>query len=237
MKIYETDSNIVDQGNPVRPSKCTKLLAILILITVALVGPSLLLPAEKHPQEYQLLWKQTLTTAAKGTRIATPRSILAEVKASPDDCLDPSPEETTKVDAYRLPKRNLTLIAVWGRGSCFCSPTGNCSFWLYQFRGGKNKLLLQTDMVNEFGFLPSHTKGLPDLVIWSHDSADRFPGALWKFNGAEYVFECRWEVVSTFRDVPNGTAELAESHIGNNTCKLKLVPGTETRPNTSSKAE
>ena len=93
------------------------------------------------------------------------------------------------------------------------------------------------DMVNQFGFLPSHTNGLPDLVIWSHDSADRFPGALWKFNGAEYVFECSWEVVSTFRDVPNGVAEWLESHIENNTCKLKLVPGTETRPNTSSKAE
>jgi len=97
--------------------------------------------------------------------------------------------------------------------------------------------LLQMDMVNQFGFLPSHTNGLPDLVIWSHDSADRFPGALWKFNGAEYVFECSWEVVSTFRDVPNGVAEWLESHIENNTCKLKLVPGTETRPNTSSKAE
>ena len=97
--------------------------------------------------------------------------------------------------------------------------------------------MLQTDMADEFGFLPSTTKGLLDLVLWSHDSADRFPGALWKFNGAEYVFECRWEVVSTFRDVPNGTAELVESHIENNTCKLQLVPDIETRPNTSSKSK
>jgi len=92
-------------------------------------------------------------------------------------------------------------------------------------------------MVDEFGFLPSTTKGLLDLVLWSHDSAQRFPGALWKFNGAVYVSECSWEGVSTFRDVPNGTAELVESHIENNTLQAQVVPDTEMRPNTSSKSK
>ena len=220
-----------------RPPSRAKLLTIQFFIAVVLCGPSLLVPAERHSEKAELLWKETLTSAAKGTRIVVPRSILKEVKANPDYCLNPSLEETTKVDAYRLRKRDLALIAVWGKSPCFCSPTGNCSFWLYQSRGGKKDLLLQTEMVHEFGFLPSATKGLPDLVLWSHDSAQRFPGALWKFNGAVYVSECTWEVVSTFSDVPNGTAEFIESHIENNTCKLKLVPETETRPNTSSKAE
>ena len=62
----------------------------------------------------QLLWKETLTSAAKGTRIAVPRSILKKVKANPDDCLNPSQEETTKVDAYLSKKRDFALIAVGG---------------------------------------------------------------------------------------------------------------------------
>lgn len=213
-----------------------KLLMIWFLIVVVFCGPTLLFPAERHSEKAQLLWKETLTAAAKGTHIAVPGSILKDVKANPDDCLNPAPQETTKLDAYQLSKRGLVLIAVWGRSSCFCSPTGNCSFWLYRSRGGKKELLLQTDMVSQFGFLRSTTKGLPDLVLWSHDSAQRFPGSLWKFSGAEYVSECSWEVVSAFAGAPSAVAQRVESHIENNTCKLKLAPESEAGPaNSSSK--
>ena len=182
----------------------------------------------------QILWKKTLTAAAKGTRIALPSAILAQVRANPQDCLDPSPRETVKVDAYEKRKKGSAIIAVWGRGSCFCSPTGNCSFWLYRSGTRKKGPVLATEMVNGFGFLPSETKGLPDLVLWSHDSADRSPAALWKFNGTAYVDECGWEVVSTFRDVPNGVAQWLESHIENNSCKTKVLPDHETAPSRSS---
>jgi hypothetical protein len=211
-----------------RPPNRIKLLIIWFLIAGVPCGPRSLFPAERHSEKAQLFWKETLTPAAKGTRIAVPGSILKDVKANPDDCLNPSPEETTNLEAYQLSKRDFVLIAVWGRSSCFCSPTGNCSFWLYRPRGGKKELLLQTDMVSEFGFLRSTTKGVPDLVLWSHDSAQRFPGALWKFNGAEYVSECSWEVVSTFTDAPDAVAQRLESHIENNTCKLRLAPESET---------
>jgi hypothetical protein len=185
-------------------------------------------------EKTQILWKETLTSAAKGTRIAVPSSILANIRANPDDCLLPSPAETMKVDAYQKRIGNLVLLAIRGRGSCFCSPTGNCSFWLYRSQDGKNNLLLQTEMVQEFGFLSSMTKGLPDVVLWSHDSADRFPGAMWKFNGAEYVSECSWEIVSTFRDIPNQVAQRIESHVESNTCKLKIVPESEAGSTNSS---
>lgn len=174
-----------------------------------------------------LLWKKTLTNAAKGTRSTVPRAILEDVRSDPQDCLDSSTNETTKVDGYRLQKQNLTLIAVWGKSSCFCSPTGNCAFWIYRSHRGNYEPLLQTDMVREFGFLQSTTNGLPDLVLWSHDSGQRFPGALWKFDGDTYVSKCSREIVSTYKDVPNGLAEWEESHVESNTCNLKLVPERE----------
>jgi hypothetical protein len=201
------------------------LLATVVLLTVGEAPPTI--SGRAPAEENQILWKETLTSAAKGTRIVVPRSILAKVQANSDDCLDPAPAETVKVDAYQKRIGNLVLVAIWGRSSCFCSPTGNCAFWLYRSQSGKNSLLLQTEMVREFGFLPSITKGLPDVVLWSHDSAQRFPGALWKFNGTEYVSECNWEIVSVFRDVPNSMAERVESHVENNTCKLRLVPENE----------
>jgi hypothetical protein len=217
----------------VLPSKHDKLLSANLLPTIIVAGVSLLgtgsLP-RLNSAKGEIPWKETLTPAAKGTRIAVPGSILKEVKANPDDCLNPSREETAKVDAYQLRKGDFLLIAIWGRSSCFCSPTGNCSFWLYQSRDGNNKLLLKTEMVREFGFLRTSTEGLPDLVLWSHDSADRSPGALWKFNGRAYDSECSWEIVTSFRDVPNGIAEPIESHVEDSTCHQKLIPETESFP-------
>jgi hypothetical protein len=183
-----------------------------------------------------LPWKKTLVPAAKGTHSRAPASILKDIKANPDDCMEmePSQEDLVRVDAYRVRRGNRVLIALQGRGSCFCSPTGNCQFWLYGSQRGRNSLLLQTEMVQVFGFLPSVSLGLPDLVLWSHDSAQSSPGTLWRFNGREYVSECSWEVVRSFADRPDGTAEWAESHIENSNCKQKLVPQTTIARKTSS---
>jgi hypothetical protein len=44
------------------------------------------------------------------------------------------------------------------------------------------------------------------------------PGALWKFNGSEYVSECGWQIVTTFEDVSANQLDRAiEGHIDNNT--------------------
>jgi hypothetical protein len=211
----------------VRALELAKVLMTGSFLAVMVCGLHLLASAQGHAEKDQILWKETLTAAAKGTRIAPPKSILKEVKSDPDSCLNPSSEETVNVEVFRWSRDGFVMIAVWGRSSCFCSPTGNCAFWLYRSRSGTNELLLQTDMVQEFGFLPSTTKGAPDLVLWAHDSADRFPGALWKFDGAEYVSKCSWEVVSTFEDGANGVARRVENHIESNTCKLRLVPERE----------
>lgn len=211
-----------------------ELLLLTLGLGLGLFPPPPVSSAQTPSERDQILWKNTLTIAAKGTRIALPSAILAQVRAKPSDCLKPSPQEAVKLEAYEKRIRSYALVTVRGRGTCFCSPTGNCAFWLFRLGNGKKDLLLATEMVQDFGFLPSTTKGLPDLVLWSHDSAERFPAALWKFNGTEYFDECGWEVVSTFRDVPNGIAQWVESHIENNTCETKVFPMRETAPNSSS---
>jgi len=208
-----------------------KLLKTFLLLGLVSVAASLLAsPAlcQSLTSERPILWKKTLTAAAKGTRISLPKAILDEIEADPDNCLDPRPGDTVKADGYRARRRNLVLIVVWGKSSCFCSPTGNCQFWIFQSRHGKYEAVLQTGMVREFGFLPTATNGLPDVVLWSHDSGQRFPGALWKFNGREYAAECSWEIVSSYKDVANGgIAEWEESHVESNSCNLKLIPERE----------
>ncbi len=157
---------------------------------------------------------------------ASSREISAE--ADPDECGDPSDKRRIKAEAYRYQRGAVALIAVWGRSPCFCSPTGNCSFWLYRSEPGHFFRLLQTYMVREFGFLRSKTHGLPDLVPSSHDSAQTFPGALWKFDGSEYIAECGWQILTTYEDVPvDVIAKPIDSRVEKNTCQQKLLPQRE----------
>jgi hypothetical protein len=53
----------------------------------------------------------------------------------------------------------------------FCGATGNCAFWVFRYQNGRYEKILDTDMVQHFGFVHSSTNGLPDLVTWSHGSA------------------------------------------------------------------
>jgi hypothetical protein len=218
-------ANISRKGSHV--TKSFKYPALTLLLASLAFALPPLQAQKKTETETGILWKETLTPEAKGTRMTVPKSILNIVRADPDDCLDPSGDETTEVDGYRVRKLGTELVAIWGKGSCFCSPTGNCAFWIFRSRQGNHGLLFHTYMVREFGFRHSASDGLPDLVLWSHDSAQRFPGTLWRFDGKEYVRECAWKIVSSFKDVQNGVAQRVESHVENNSCKLKLIPESE----------
>ena len=204
-----------------------KRLGILALIATGLtlsVCQARVCEAQVVQKGREVPWEIDPISAVKGTRIRVPQTILKEVKANPDDCLESSAREGSKLDAYRFVSGNRALIAIWGRSSCYCSPTGNCTFWIYKSGRAGHVKLLDTGNVREFGFLRNKTKGLPDIVLWSHDSALRSPGALWQFDGKEYVRICGWEWTSQHQ-LPNGDWEDdAKPHIENNTCVNDKAP-------------
>jgi hypothetical protein len=80
-------------------------------------------------------------------------------------------------------------------------------------------------MVNYFGFLKAKTNGNRDLVIWSHDSAQRAPARLFQFDGKEYSQVCGWEEDYEFRELPDGTwVSAGDPRIAANNCGLKPPP-------------
>jgi hypothetical protein len=99
----------------------------LTVVAVPFCAKAQTIPAKNQPPR-----QESLATAAKGTRIAVPKPILREMKADPENCLDPSPSELEKMDGYLIRGKKHRLVAVWGRSSRFCSPTGNCAFGLFQ---------------------------------------------------------------------------------------------------------
>lgn len=188
---------------------------LVIGSSLVLVSTASTAQVSPHASRPQQPWKESLAPAARGTHIPVPQPILKELKANPNDC--PPETEPERADAFLVRGVRATIVAIRGHSSCYCGATGNCQLWIYRRLHGKYEELLQTGNVSGFGFLKSKTNGLPDLVIWSHDSAQRSPGALWKFDGTSYELHCSWEW-TTQREMPNGDWKDSEPHIVHNTC-------------------
>ncbi len=118
----------------------------LKLLSCSFTLASLLFPAlgaSQSPLSRSVpMWKEAHRPKTKGTHIPVPQPILDELKADPGDCADPTPGQTTKMDAYRVQNGNETLIAVRGRSTYFCGATGNCEFWVYRSHRGKYEIIL-----------------------------------------------------------------------------------------------
>jgi hypothetical protein len=160
------------------------------------------------------MWKEARRSAAKGTRIPLPAAILRQIEAEKliDSETTEKPEdpcnskERAKLTAYQvtLYGRDGSGLLVRAASLCYCGATSNCLFWVFRAFAGGYQLLLKTDNVQDFGLLKAKTLGYRDLVVWSHDSAQRSPARLFQFNGKEYQEACGWEEDYEFKELPNG---------------------------------
>ena len=187
-----------------------------IALTVLAISPSIIAQTKSSTNEPP--WQESVAPAAKGTHIKSPKAILEAIRANPDDCSTPDTLAPISVEAYLYTRNGPKLIAVGGRGSCFCSATGNCAFWLFRYQKGKYEKILDADMVQEFGFVQSTTNGLPDIVFWSHWSAFESGGAWWKFNGVFYEEACTWVLTSQRQDEKGNWVDV-KPYITQNTCR------------------
>jgi hypothetical protein len=176
------------------------------------------------------MWKEARKPAAKGTRVRIPKDILDNLTADAvEDSTDPcSREESAKMEAYRVAhnsRKPVVSIVAWGKSSCYCGATGNCQFWVLVADHGKYRLVLDTGLVRDFGFLKAKTHGYRDLVLWSHDSADRSPARLFQFDGKEYKEVCGWEEEYVGHELPGGGWVWDPNpKINSNTCTTITVP-------------
>ena len=182
--------------------KFSKTLCLWTVGTVLAFGAPAVESTQTKPGNEVPMWKEARRPDAKGTRIKVPKQILEELVADPNDCMDPA--DSRKMDAYKIPNGDTFLIAVWGRGTCFCSPTGNCDFWIYRERDGKFEQLLSTGMTNDFGFLERRTNGYRDFIRWSHGSAFDSGALHFSFNGERYTDDCSWDETYEGHELPNG---------------------------------
>ena len=77
-------------------------------------------------------------------------------------------------------------IVVRGSGRYFCSPTGNCDFWIYRRTESGYEPLLLTGNVSQFYFYGTFSNGYRDIVTAMHGSAGDSDLSVYRFDGTQY---------------------------------------------------
>jgi len=170
----------------------------LILVGVVLLRPHTLSAQHTPPtlEQVEAFAERARSQREVGKEASIPKKILKELVAanpSDDPGCDAGDGKNWEAHQFLLEANAPGGLAIQGRGQCFCSPTGNCDFWIYQLRNGRYRVILEIGTVQTFGFLKSRTHGYPDLVVWSHGSATDYGVRLFRFRGGRYAASGSWE--------------------------------------------
>ena len=96
--------------------------------------------------------------------------------------------ETERVDLNRDGKSE---IVVQGLNKYLCSPTGNCSYWVYRKTENGYEKLLQASDVQQYYFQKSFSNEHRDIMTAMHGSAWDSDLSVYKFDGTQYrLKEC-----------------------------------------------
>lgn len=107
----------------------------------------------------------------------------------PDPASAMLPFEISEIRLGNAAGRELLVRA---QGGCFCSPTGNCPFWILVPNGKTFTVLLKTERVESVEALQSGTLGYPDIALSAHDSAFESTHVTYRFDGRRYRrVDCR----------------------------------------------
>ena len=140
----------------------------------ALLAFPVLVYAQSSHSKAMPMWKEARTPAAKGTRGSIPPEIQRQIEAAklapaetteaPEDPCNS--KERRKLTAYRVSLRGRSDrgVLIRAANSCYCGATGNCLFWVFRAAKSGYQLLLQTDLVQDYGLLGAKTLGYRDLV-------------------------------------------------------------------------
>lgn len=171
---------------------------VIALIIAAILFCPCASPAQQVPptaREVNAFVERAHSEKYVGTEVRVPDRIFYDLAAGVDaDMPYCNPGDRKDLEGHQIFLGSIRgdILAIQGATGCFCSPTGNCDFWIYVHKAGKYWVILETGSVQMFEFLKSRTHGYPDLVTWSHGSATEYGGQLFRFNGKRYASSGTW---------------------------------------------
>ena len=101
---------------------------------------------------------------------------------------DEGVEQVNKaIQSFRVERLSLggtPALAIQPSGGDLCGATGNCSFWIIDLH--QRRIVLRADGVQQFAVEPGSTRGLPNIITRTHESATEGALVHWRFAGASY---------------------------------------------------
>ena len=107
----------------------------------------------------------------------------------------------TRVLTTDLNHDGLSEIIAQPVGNEFCSPTGNCPFWVFRKTGSIYKLVLN-GLGQTFTLQPNYTNGFRDIVVAMHGSAFDQELKLYRYRNGRYYRESCYDASWQARDNP-----------------------------------
>ena len=170
------------------------MIARLLLVPLAMAAASLALPLQQpfpHVMgpagvQVEYLGEAHLPKSKKDAIVAV---VFKDI--SPNRCIFPGRTLKQEIDTIRIARAALRANApeqllVQASDACHCGGTGNCGFWVVERRGKGFRVLLETEMVQEFSLEQSRSNGYRDIMTSSHGSATLQGLVLYKFDGKQY---------------------------------------------------
>jgi hypothetical protein len=131
-------------------------------------------------QERELDWKTSKPLPAE--LVAIIRASLGSSNGTDDATI----QKEVRTGEVRLNRRGGHGLVAQG----FCSPTGNCAFWVFEGKNGSYSTLLEAPKsVQTFEFSAHETHGYRDLMTSMHGSAWYSELHFYRFDGRMYVLD------------------------------------------------
>lgn len=105
----------------------------------------------------------------------------------------------TRVELVDLNGDGIPEVIAQGANKLGCSPTGNCSFWVFQKSGREYRLLVSLRAIQTFQIQRSRSNGFSDIVVEMHGSATQRTLRLLRYGNGKYYkagcYDANWSVL------------------------------------------
>ena len=155
----------------------------------------------RQPEEL----RQTLRHAKvnKTERAAIVKAIAYQIKLEMPDVDSGQQLEdmalNTRVKLVDLNGDGTSEVIAQGAGLDACSPTGNCSFWVFQKSHSSFRLLFSGGAFQTFQIQRSKSNGFRDIVVEMHGSATESTLRLLRYSEGKYheegCYDANWSVL------------------------------------------
>lgn len=142
--------------------------------------------------------QSTNFTAAERTGLiealtSRPRSVEFKPEKEPESVAQ------IRIRALDLGGNGTKEFAAQDSDDQYCSPTGNCDFWILRQDGDKFTVILHRIATQTFTVQSTLTNGFHDIVLGQHGSATETGLTLYRFDGSKYqrtaCYDANWTVL------------------------------------------